>query len=427
MNIMEKKNVIIVGAGISGLILARQLADDCNVLIIEAAAKAGGRIASKKVKGIPRIIETGAEFIHGNLEHTFELLKEAGIAHTLVKGKLYSKEENGLKEQKEMIAGWDKLLKKMKSAEKDLTMNDFLQQYFGDEKHAALRKHAIAYTEGFDLADVTKVSVGSLYEEWSNEEEDNYRITEGYGAVISYLVQQCEKKGCDFVFNSAVKQVDWEKDAVTVFTLHGEKYTTEKLIITVSMGILQHATAPASINFTPALDNITKAAAQIGYGTAVKIILLFKERFWPEDTGFVFSDEIIPTWWTQLPDETLLLTGWAGGPPANLLSNEGDTVILEKALRSLSNIFNVPVADLQTKLQWSEIFNWQKNEYAMGAYSYATLQTDSALKQFTDPVDDTIFFCGESLYAGSSPGTAEAAIIVAKKVAAELLVAIAKG
>jgi monoamine oxidase len=190
------------------------------------------------------------------------------------------------------------------------------------------------------------------------------------------------------------------------------------------LGILQHAAARASINFTPPLDNITKAAAQIGYGTVVKVILLFKERFWPADAGFIFSDEIIPTWWTQLPDTTFLLTGWAGGPKAELLSKEDDTVILKKALLSLSNIFNITVDDLQTKLQWAEIFDWQKNEYAMGAYSYATVQTCDALKQLTTSVDDTIFFCGEGLYTGSCPGTVEAAIIVAKKTAAKLITAI---
>jgi monoamine oxidase len=418
---MNKKNIIIVGAGISGLVLANQLADDFDVFIIEAAAKPGGRILSKEIKGIPHIVEAGAEFIHGDLKHTFNLLDEAGIAHELVQGKLYSKNENGLKEQKEMIKGWNKLLKKMKLAEKDITMNDFLQKYFGKEKHQALRKHAIEYTEGFDLADITKVSVASLYQEWSNEEEDIYRIPEGYGAIINYLVQQCEKKGCDFVFNSVVKQVDWEKDSVEVFTAKGESYTAEKLIVTVSLGILQHAAAPASINFTPPLDNITKAAVQIGYGTVVKVVLLFKERFWPDDTGFILSDEIIPTWWTQLPNTTLLLTGWAGGPGAGLLAQEDDDMILEKALLSLSNIFNLTIDGLRKKLQWSEIFNWQKNEYAMGAYSYSTTQTAGALQQLAKPIDDTLFFCGEGLYEGPSPGTVEAAIIAAKKTAGKLL------
>src|SRR5436853_356118 len=115
---MNRKNIIIVGAGISGLVLARQLADDFDVLIIEAAAKAGGRISSKEIEDIPRVIEAGAEFIHGDLKHTFNLLDEAGLAHELVQGKLYSKNKSRLKEQKEMIKGWDKLLKKMKLAEK---------------------------------------------------------------------------------------------------------------------------------------------------------------------------------------------------------------------------------------------------------------------------------------------------------------------
>jgi len=276
------------------------------------------------------------------------------------------------------------------------------------------------------VADVTKASVQALYEEWSNEEEEIYRIPAGYGAIINFLVQQCSEKGCHFVFNSFVKQVDWGKNDVTVYTADEKKYTAEKLITTVSLGILQHAAAPASINFTPPIDNITKAAAQIGYGTVVKVIVLFKEKFWPADTGFIFSDEIFPTWWTQLPNVTLLLTGWAGGPKAELLGKEDDTEILKKALLSLSNIFNLTVEDLQTKLQWAEIYNWQKNDCSMGAYSYVTPLTAAALKQLTAPIDNTLFFCGEGLYSGPCPGTVESAIIVAKETAAKLIKPVGK-
>jgi monoamine oxidase len=417
---MNKENIIIVGAGIAGLIAARALAADHNVLVIEASERAGGRILTYRGSEFPCPVEGGAEFVHGKLKHTLRLLKEAGIEYVPVKGKMYSKEKNKWKEQHDMIEGWDLLLRKMKKLKEDMTMQDFLLQYFDGNKYAALRRHVTNYTEGFDVADIRKVSVRSLYEEWSNEDEENFRLPKGYGALIDFLVQQCEQKGCSFMYNAAVKQIDREKNAATVYTADEKKYSCNKVIIATPLSSLQRSAAACSINFTPPLDKAVHAAKQIGLGTVVKIVLLFKEHFWKADAGFIFSDEIFPTWWTQLPNKAPLLTGWAGGPKAELLHDEMDEPVLQKALSSLSNIFDMTVEELSSRLQSYKVFNWSKNEWALGAYSYATPESKAAKKLLSKPVDNTIFFCGEGIYDGNSPGTVEGAIVSAKKMIKKL-------
>ncbi len=87
------------------------------------------------------------------------------------------------------------------------------------------------------------------------------------------------------------------------------------MIITVSLGVLQSG----SIQFKPALTDHAIAIQGIGFGTVIKFLLEFKTSFWKEfddDIGFLLTDEEIPTWWTQLPGESNLLTGWLGGPKA---------------------------------------------------------------------------------------------------------------
>ncbi len=420
-NQMNKENIIIVGAGIAGLTAARELADSYNVLVLEASERPGGRIWTYRGSEFPCAVEGGAEFVHGKLKHTLRLLKEAGIEFVPVEGNMYSKEKNKWKEQHDMIEGWDRLLKKMKKVKKDMTMQDFLLQYFDGDKYTALRRHVANYTEGFDVADIKKVSVQSLYEEWSNEDEDNFRIPKGYGALVDFLVQQCEQKGCSFIYNAPVKQIDREKNTATVYTVDETKYSCNKVIITAPLSSLQHTAAACSINFTPPLNKAVEAARQIGLGTVVKVVLLFKERFWKTDTGFIFSDEIFPTWWTQLPNEVPLLTGWAGGPKAELLSDETEEPLLQKALSSLSNIFEMTVEELSSNLQSYKVFNWSKNEWVLGAYSYSTTESKAAKKILNKPVDKTIFFCGEGSYDGNSPGTVEAAIVSAKKAVKQIL------
>ena len=153
------------------------------------------------------------------------------------------------------------------------------------------------------------------------------------------------------------KQIDWEKNSVTVYTANGKKYDGQKVIVTVPVSVLQTALGEASINFTPPLDEYVNAAAQTGYGTVIKVILQFKEALWEKDTGFIFSDEIFPTWWTQLPDTAPLLTGWVGGNKAEQLSDETDEELLQKAFISLANIFDLPVNEIKEKIQAAKVFN----------------------------------------------------------------------
>src|SRR5260221_2314204 len=418
---MEKETVIIVGGGIAGLVAAKELANHYNIILIEADERLGGRIHSFREENFFTIIEAGSEFIHGKLKETLHLLKKAGIEYIPVKGRMYRKEKGRWNEQHDFIEGWDELLHKMKNIKNDMTMYDFLEKYYGQEDKSDLRRHAIAFAEGFDVADIKKVSLKFLYNEWSHEEGITYRIPQGYGALINYLAAECKKKGCRIIAGEPVKQIDWEKNSVTVYTANGKKYDGQKVVVTVPVSILQKALGPASINFTPPLDEYVNAARQTGYGTVIKVILQFKKALWKKDTGFIFSDEIFPAWWTQLPNPVPLLTGWVGGSKAELLSDEKDEALLQKAFISVANIFDLPVNEIKEKIETAKVFNWQKNPWSLGAYSYSMPETVAVRELLNTSVNNTIFFTGEGLYEGPSPGTVEAAIVHAKQTVAKLL------
>jgi monoamine oxidase len=417
---MEKQSVIIIGGGAAGLMAANELANEYDVTILEAKERLGGRIWSTTLSDLPHTIEAGAEFIHGHQQLTLLLLKHAGIEYQPVKGKMYYKEKGSAHEQNEMIVGWDELLRKMKMVKDDMTLFDFLHKYFGDDDQADLRRHAINYAEGFDLVDIKKASVQALYNEWQNEEEENFRIPAGYKALIDFLRQECIQKGCRILTGKPVIQIDWEKDEVTVYTTDEEKFWGNKLIVAVPLSILAKTIGELAINFTPPLDDHIRAASEIGVGKVIKAVLLFKERFWKKDLGFAFSDEIFPTWWTQLPANDLTLTGWAGGSRAEQLKDHTHDELLQKAITSLSAIFDTSKADIKNNLKDAAIFNWQSDELGLQGYSYSTLQSAAARKLLNTSVNDTIFFCGEGLYDGKSPGTVEAALVSGKEVAARV-------
>lgn len=397
-----QKEIIIIGAGAAGLMAAKELSAQYKITVLEARPQAGGRTTT--IYPAPGIhIETGAEFIHGELPVTLSLLKEAGIPYHPVNGEMALAENGEIKEEEGWMEGWDSLIEQMGKAPATTTMQQLLDQYYPAGQYAALRDHVKGYVEGYDLADLDKVSVKYLYDEWTLEQGTNYRIENGYTALINYL-----GKNIKIITNQTVKNITWEPDKVTI-TTQDKTYTAHKVLVTVPINILQND----SIQFSPALPAYTTAAQQIGWGTVIKFNLLFKQAFWKRDIGFVLSDEAVPVWWTQSKD-SLILTGWLGGP--NAAGDQPD--LLEKALHSLSNIFNVPnIADL---LEQAFIHNWATEQAIHGGYSYGMPDSEKAKAVLTTPVADTIYFAGEALYTGDSPGTVEAALHNGKEIALKI-------
>ncbi|MEP6683333.1 MAG: NAD(P)/FAD-dependent oxidoreductase [Parafilimonas sp.] len=420
------KSTIIIGGGAAGLMAAYELSKRKNhVIILEAKNRLGGRIFTINDNNFSQPIEAGAEFIHGDLPVTLSLLKEAGIAYHAIAGKMFQLEAGKVHLQKNRDAHWNKLIKQMQQLETDMALDDFLNTFFKDDKYAELRESVKNFAGGFDLADASKASVKSLSREWNNEMEQQYRIDGGYIQIINYLETECRKNGCVIHTNCCVKKINWKKDEVNINTMCSRFFKSSKIIITVPVSVLQAKDDNENyIEFAPAIPQHNNAAKNIGFGIVIKILLEFSEAFWNQQSkniGFILTSEEIPTWWTQLPADNSILTGWVGGEKAVVLKDKTDEEILEIAMQSLSNAFAINKEDLQLKLKASSVYNWYKEPDINGGYSYNTLQSVEAKKVLHEPVDDTIFFSGEALFDGTPVGTVEAALDSGKKAALKVL------
>ena len=116
-----------------------------------------------------------------------------------------------------------------------------------------------------------------------------------------------------------------------------------------------------------------------------------------------------------------ILTGWLGGEKALALKDETDEAILDKAITSLSNAFNISAGKLHQQLKAFKIANWCKEPDINGGYSFNTIESIEAKHILRQPVDDTIFFSGEALFEGIPGGTVEAALQSGKKTAQAVL------
>ena len=414
-------DIIIIGAGAAGLMAALALTEaNKKILILEGRERIGGRIHSLDYGN--KVLEAGAEFVHGNLPLTMHLLKESNIEFLATRGKMYNSFQGDWTGDDDWGSGWDKLMKRMSELRKDLPLREFLDLNFPENKYPSLRRSVRGFAEGFDLADIADASTMNLYKEWSHEQSKQYRIPKGYGSLMEWIAKQIEKKGATLLLRQFVKKVIWEHDYVRTRTASGGEYSCRKLLITIPISLLQNQTLSAAIHFDPPITNYMKLFEKIGFGKLVKLLFLFREDFWEnshENLGFVFSDQPIPTWWTQLPKRNGLLTGWWGNPLREETISEER--IADLAIQSLSGIFSREKEEILNYLEARFIFDWQKDIFSEGAYSYPKPGTTQAIKELKKPIDNSLFFAGEALCEGDSPGTVEAALFSGKEAAKSIL------
>ena len=404
-----KHHVIVIGAGVAGLTATKYLSEaGYDVCLLEAAEIAGGRIATIDEEGFSGLVETGAEFIHGKLPLTFKLLKEAGISYETVEGDMIGV-QGGVWQNEEHDENWYKFMEKLNQLKTDVTILEFLNTHFCEPQYIHLRQGVQRFAEGFDLADISKASILSVKNEWKNIDKKQFRIRGGYSQLVNYLLNCCRSQNVAISFNSCVNKIKHDSEGVTVYTIDNKEFTADKLIITVSVGVLQSGT----IHYEPALTDHAVAIQSLGFGPVIKFLLEFKTSFWDEfddEIGFILTDEQVPTWWTQLPAESNLLTGWLGGAKAAERIFDDDEALLQAALQSLSSIFRMPQAMLREELTHHKIINWQTVPHVKGGYSYCTLGTEQAIRVLSSPIDGTTFFAGEAIAKGDSQGTVESAL-----------------
>jgi monoamine oxidase len=427
-----RKRIVIAGAGISGLITGCELAENnFEVTILEARNRCGGRIFTSEENNFSRAIEAGAEFVHGKVPFSMSLVNDCRLKTTAMKGRIYRLTGDELTTEKSFVEGENTLNRKLKSLDENITVEEFLQKYFNEEEDAELISSVKKFVEGYDAADSSKASALSFKDEWLKEDDDEQlHIEGGYGKIITHLKKKFLSAGGKIIYETVVDNIDWLPDQVSVHCKNGNTYKAEKAILTIPLIFLRENTKGA-ISFTPALPRIYSAAEKIGYGHVIKFIIEFNFPFWEEglkeyssrktpDLMFLFTDETIPTWWSQSPEKLPLLSGWLAGPHAEKLKSETNDVLMEKAYQSLANIYEIPVTVLKNITKAAFVKNWSVDEFSRGAYTYNTPDSDDARKTFDNGINNTIFFAGEAYYSGKETGTVEAAAASAVRVCRKL-------
>ncbi|MEO8473793.1 MAG: NAD(P)/FAD-dependent oxidoreductase [Chryseolinea sp.] len=416
-------HIIIIGAGFSGLMAARALLSQGHTItILEGRDRTGGRIHTFAEK-FSRPVESGAEFIHGQQPITLALLEEAGVTANGFHGNFYTIYKNEIVDDNSIEQHWKLFYSILAELKSDVTLTRFLNDHFSETRFDEFRTGVINFAEGFDIADPEKVSMLGLREEWmQNDEEHQYHVDGGYTRLIDYLEKAVLAKGARLELTTVVTKIEWKKDSVTVVAEKGSVFRSDKVLCTLPVGVMQ----TGRIKFTPEIPEINDAYNKIGYGGIIKFLFEFKSAFWEQCRNgilkkalFFFSDATVPTWWTQQPDAMPLLTGWLGGPKTFSISHDIQ-ILYQQAIESLAYIFETTQQKIESELMNWQIIDWSGDPFALGGYTYPTLEAHDARATLSAGVEGTIYFAGEGLYEGEVPGTVEAALNSGLKVAEKI-------
>ena len=410
---MIDEEVLIIGAGMSGLTAARTLAEaGLKVTVVEARDRIGGRILTHRAAD--DAIELGAEFVHGRPPELLALIKEADAD-------IYERDgssgclRGGMLEPCDTPGTDFELLEDLRNPpEPDVSFAHYLATAdLSDSKKIALTN----FVEGFNAADAAQISAASLgaqqKAEDSSEGDRAFSLPGGYDCLPHYLATRIEELGGRICLNLPVREIRWSRSAVHV-TAGNQMFAAPRVIITVPLGVLQSG----GITITPRPERVFLAASHLRMGHALRFTLRFREPFWKtlspspiNDLSFLFSfSEMPPVWWTTHPHHTALLTGWVGGPRCAALSQLSADELAERACTVLAKIFSLKPGQIRKLLLGCYTHNWSSDPFAMGAYSYVATGGLDAPRQLSQPIDETLFFAGEHTDTTANWGTVHAAM-----------------
>jgi monoamine oxidase len=398
-------DVVVVGGGVAGLAAAGRLARAAKtVLLLEARSRLGGRVHTiAGPSGEP--IELGAEFVQGTPSELLELLHRARIQLRKMPERhlqVVAGQSKPLPDVEELV---NRLLRYHASG-RDIPVAQLMQQHssrFSRRELDAIR----LYLEGFHGADLTRFGSAALAENQAAEAADAghiARVDGGYGGLVSYLAAQLNAPGVEVRTATIVSGIRWSPGNVQVLSRapgNPIPFHARQLILAVPICMLQDNTSEGRISLDPVPEGWNQALGALEMGLAHRIDLCFESAWWTKlesSPTFVHGKgETFPVWWTPSPGKATCLTGWVGGPRAMAVSGQTIEQLIPLALQSASSIFGVPRATLARSLRAAYSYDWTRDPFSRGAYSYGGIGAGRAREVLRRPIKQTIYLTGEAL------------------------------
>lgn len=400
-------DVIIVGAGMSGMTAARLLAEmgpGIKVLVLEARDRVGGRMFTSPDDISPHGVELGAQFIHGSAASTFELVKKHGMQtrsrhHFGVPNYLSYREGDP-------PAPEDKALREAMFAK----LSKAYGAYSGPDQSIAAFAAQQGITSGPEADLVAAEAIGwgvepdqlSLKAAMEDEEawraywDEDYILFGGYSNLAKRMAAELSGK---IRLESVVTDILWGEELCgVIYKDRGieSAVTSRRVVVTLPAGVLKSG----DVKINPPIPKEKQAALDsIVMGSAVVVPMLFSEPFWRESLpypgGLRRLDHRISF---SIPHDAKrggnAINGYFTGAVAEQLSAMGPEAALTQVLGWLEQATGV--GGLQDKLTWHTVADWVADPFSYGSYSATGPGGHGQRAELGKQVGETLFFAGEA-------------------------------
>jgi len=194
-------------------------------------------------------------------------------------------------------------------------------------------------------------------------------------------------------FNAPVTEINYSDDKVQVKTKDGEVHTADKVLVTVSIGVLKSN----HIKFTPDFSKERKEVINsITFLPGFKLVMKFKEKFYPD----------VIRWNTKTGEQVFYDIAFKKKAQSNILGflATGDSVeayykleskdeIVKSIITELDKIFDGKASESYTGEYILE--NWGQHQFTMGTWTQAMQEKKSHLKTLNQSLDKKVYFAGE--------------------------------
>ncbi|MBW4635137.1 MAG: FAD-dependent oxidoreductase [Iphinoe sp. HA4291-MV1] len=420
--------VLVVGAGIAGLVAAYRLSQaGVPVDIIEARNRIGGRIYTvQNAVGTSIPVDLGGEFIDTIHTSLRSLAQELGLQiadlYTADKDliQLTSYFQGRKISEKEILQWFTPLAKKIKQ---DLAAFDKTSVTYRTRNQVAIKLDNTSITQYLKeaqvhpiLSQIIQVAYTGLYGREAREQsslnmllligtdtssfqlnaesDERYQIIGGNDQVPRTLAR--------FLTNSIetgtqLEAIATRSDGSYRVSLHSGNRSSERIYERILLALPFSTLRQVSLNVDmPAVKN--KAIAQLGYGNNAKLITAYQERIWRtryHSTAFVSTDLDFQSIWEASRYQTgssSLLTNFTGGQSSLLLEQNSAEFQAHKLLTQLEKIF--PGISSVRKGQAIRAY-WPTEPYTRGSYACYLVGQWTTIAGAEQENVGNLFFAGE--------------------------------
>ena len=380
--------VVVIGGGAAGVAPARRLHDaGIACLLVEARSRLGGRAFTVHTSdGVP--IDLGCGWLHSADRNSWVEIAKAQGREIDTSAPPWAKRSDprgfSFPEQAAFGEAFGKFYERLEAADleetRDVAASSFLEP---GNRWNPLINAASTYIRG---AYLDRLSALDLRRYDGNEV--NWRVPDGYGTLVAVHAGPVP-----VMFDCPVQRIDHSGKRVRVETAKGV-ITADAVIVTLPTPVL----AQEAVTFFPALPEKIDAAVglPLGHDDKLFVSLSNAEEFGNDSRLFIRTDRGETPAYQFRPFGRPQIEIYCGGPLAVSLEGEGDAAFFEFARDELASLLG---NDFRQRIAPLGVHRWGADEYARGAYSYASPGNAGARGILAAPVDDRLFFAGEACSA----------------------------